>query len=142
MLELATYEKLDHIFVTDADALRQWLFASPVVSALVAEVEGAMVGYAIYYRSFSSFLGRPGCWLEDLYVSPEHRGTGIGKGLLTELARLAVENAYGRVEWAVLDWNQPAIDFYERIGADVMPDWRLCRLTGEKLAAFAAKSPA
>lgn len=136
MRELAVYEKLEHLFVADSDGLRQWLFTSPVASALVAEMGGETVGYAVYFRSFSTFLGRPGIWLEDLYVTPELRGTGIGKSLLSELAREAVAGGCGRLEWAVLDWNQPAIDFYERIGADVMPDWRMCRLAGEKLERF------
>lgn len=138
MIELARYEKLDHIFVNDAETLRQWLFASPVASALIAEIDGAAIGYAVFFRSFSSFLGKPGYWLEDLYVTPEHRGSGVGKALLAELARVAVSEQCGRVEWAVLDWNQTAIDFYQRIGADVMRDWRVCRLDGEKLQRFAA----
>jgi GNAT superfamily N-acetyltransferase len=138
ILELARYEKLEHIFVNSADELRRWLFSdSPVAGCFVAERDSEIVGYAIYFRSFSTFLGKPGFWLEDLYVTPAMRGTGIGKSLLKKLARTAVEAGHARVEWAVLEWNQPAIDFYQSIGANLMPDWRLCRLTDDNLRSFA-----
>ena len=105
--------------------------------AVVGEVEGCVVAFALYFTNFSTFLGRPGLYLEDLYVQPAHRGTGLGKALLRHLGALALQRGCGRFEWSVLDWNQRAIDFYEKMGADVMPDWRICRLTGERLAAFA-----
>jgi GNAT superfamily N-acetyltransferase len=137
--ELATYEKLEHLVVNSADELRRWIFTdSPVAGAFVAEIADEIVGYAIYFRTFSTFLGKPGFWMEDLYVRPEQRGSGIGKALLRRLASAALEKGHARVEWAVLDWNQPAIDFYESIGAQLMPDWRMCRLTGDKLESFAS----
>lgn len=138
MLELARYEKLDHLFVTQEQDLSKWLFESPISSAFVALDGDHIVGYAVFFRSFSTFLGKPGFWLEDIYVTPSHRGKGIGKDLLRTIAREAVEHGHARVEWAVLDWNQPAIDFYKSIGATVMEDWRVCRLTGQELDRFAA----
>jgi GNAT superfamily N-acetyltransferase len=95
------------------------------------------VGFALFFRNFSTFLGRPGLFLEDLYVRPEARSKGIGKALLVHLARLAVERGAGRLDWNVLDWNEPAIGFYQRLGATVLPDWRTCRLTGDALRALA-----
>jgi GNAT superfamily N-acetyltransferase len=139
MHELAVFEKLDHIFVNTAAELKQWLFSgSPVASAYVAEMNSEVIGYAVVFRSFSTFLGRPGVWLEDLYVTPAMRGSGVGKALLRHVASSVVENGYGRLEWSVLDWNQNAIDFYEYIGAEILQEWRVCRLTGEKLEQFAA----
>jgi GNAT superfamily N-acetyltransferase len=112
-----------------------------VVEAVVAEVasEGAgqVVGFALFFTNFSTFLGQPGLYLEDLYVQPAHRGAGLGKALLKHLGALAVARGYGRFEWSVLDWNVNAIAFYEKMGATVMPDWRICRVTGDALQAFA-----
>jgi GNAT superfamily N-acetyltransferase len=141
MLELAVFEKLDHMFVSTAPDLRRWLFSgSPAASAYVAESAGEIIGYAVVFRSFSTFLGKPGVWLEDLYVTPALRGTGVGKALLRHVASSVVENGYGRLEWSVLDWNQGAIDFYGHIGAEILTDWRVCRLSGDKLQRFAAPS--
>jgi GNAT superfamily N-acetyltransferase len=139
MRELAVYEKLDHIFVGAEEDMKKWLFSgSPAAAGFVAEKDGVIVGYAIYFRSFSTFLGKPGIWLEDLYVSPALRGQGIGKALLKRLAVTAAEGGHARLEWSVLDWNQPAIDFYAAIGAEIMGEWRICRMDGERLSRFAA----
>ncbi len=135
--ELAVFEKLEHLVVVTPDSLHPHLFGSrPAAEAVVGEVEGRVVAFALFFTNFSTFLGRPGLYLEDLYVQPAHRGTGLGKALLSHLGALAVERDCGRFEWSVLDWNQRAIDFYEKMGATVMPDWRICRLTGDKLLAF------
>jgi len=137
---LAEFEKLTHLVKITPEKLRPHLFGErPVVEALVADVagEGAareVVAFALYFTNFSTFLGKPGLYLEDLYVQPSHRGAGIGEALLKRLAQIAVERDYGRFEWSVLDWNADAIRFYERMGATVMPEWRICRVTGEALA--------
>jgi GNAT superfamily N-acetyltransferase len=120
------------------EKLRPHLFGErPVAEAWVAEVEGdggrEVVAFALFFTNFSTFLAQPGLYLEDLFVKPEHRGAGIGEALLKRLAQLAVERGCGRFEWSVLDWNENAIRFYERMGATVMPDWRVCRLTGDAL---------
>jgi GNAT superfamily N-acetyltransferase len=104
----------------------------------VAEVAGQGVGFALFFHNYSTFLTQPGIYLEDLFVLPEYRGQGIGKSLLTYLAQLAVTRNCGRLEWSVLDWNAPAIAFYERMGADVLPDWQTCRVTGNALTSLAA----
>ena len=136
--ELAGFEQLTHLVVVTPESLRPHLFgARPVAEAVVGEVEGRVVAFALFFTNFSTFLGQPGLYLEDLYVQPAHRGTGLGKALLQHLGALAVQRGCGRFEWSVLDWNQRAIDFYQKMGATVMPDWRICRLTGERLAAFA-----
>jgi GNAT superfamily N-acetyltransferase len=136
--ELALFEKLEHLVVVTPESLRPHLFGPrPVAEAVVGEVGGSVVAFALFFTNFSTFLGQPGLYLEDLYVQPAHRGTGLGKALLQHLGALAVARGCGRFEWSVLDWNQRAIDFYEKMGAAVMPDWRICRLTGERLAAFA-----
>lgn len=129
--ELAEFEKLTHIFAATEDGLRDALFgARPSIEALVAENEGRIVGYALFFHNYSSFVGKRGLYLEDVYVQPSQRGSGLGTALLRRLAALAVERRCGRFEWTVLDWNQPAISFYEKMGATVMPDWRVVRLTG------------
>lgn len=136
--ELAEFEKLAHLVVVTPESLQPHLFGPrPVAEAVVGEVQGQVVAFALFFTNFSTFLGRPGLYLEDLYVQPAHRGTGLGKALLQHLGALAVQRGCGRFEWSVLDWNQRAIDFYQSMGADVMPDWRICRLSGERLAAFA-----
>jgi GNAT superfamily N-acetyltransferase len=133
--ELAVYEKLEHLCTGTRQALDDSLFGTrPAAEVLVADLGGEIVGFALFLPTFSTFLARPGLWLEDLYVQPAHRGSGLGGRLLRAVAALAVERRCGRFEWAVLDWNAPAIAFYERMGATVMPDWRLCRITGEPLA--------
>jgi GNAT superfamily N-acetyltransferase len=135
--ELAEFEKLAHLVVVTPQLLSAHLFGpKPVVEAVVAEAAGQVVGFALFFTNFSTFLGKPGLYLEDLYVQPAHRGTGLGKALLQHLGALAVARDYGRFEWSVLDWNVNAIAFYEKMGATVMPDWRICRVTGEALKAF------
>jgi GNAT superfamily N-acetyltransferase len=135
--ELAAYEKLSHMVVVTPESLHTHLFGPrPVAEAVVGEVDGCVVAFALFFTNFSTFLGQPGLYLEDLYVQPAHRGTGLGKALLQHLGALAVERGCGRFEWSVLDWNQPAIDFYRAMGATVMPDWRICRLAGPALMTF------
>jgi GNAT superfamily N-acetyltransferase len=137
--ELAEYERLRHeAVVTEAD-LHETLFGERRYAEVVfAEVEGEAVGFALYFHNYSTFLGRPGLYLEDLYVRPEARGRGIGRRLLTHLARIARERNCGRMEWAVLDWNESAIGFYRALGARPMDDWTVFRLTGPALDALAA----
>ena len=137
---LAEFERLSHLLEVTPETLHPHLFgARPVAEALVVQRGEKLVAFALFFNNFSTFLGRPGLYLEDLFVEPEHRGEGIGAALLTRLAQLAVERGCGRFEWSVLDWNESAIRFYERLGATVMPDWRICRVTGDALAAFAAR---
>ena len=132
---LAEYEKLSHEVVATPELLEKWLFGErPVAEVLIAEWEGLPRGFALFFHNFSTFLGRPGFYLEDLYVQPEFRGRGIGKALLLRLARLAVERGYGRLEWSVLDWNEPAIRFYKSLGAKPMDEWTVFRLTGDGLS--------
>jgi GNAT superfamily N-acetyltransferase len=136
---LAEYEKLSHQVVVDEARLREHLFGPrPYAEVLLAEDGGQVVGYALFFHTYSTFLGRPSLYLEDLFVLPEQRGRGHGKALLARLARLAVERDCGRFEWMVLDWNTPAIQFYESLGAALAPEWKLCRMTGEALQRFAA----
>jgi GNAT superfamily N-acetyltransferase len=136
--ELAEFEDLSHLVVVTPDALALHLFGPrPVAEAVVAEVGGQTVAFALFFTNFSTFLGQPGLYLEDLYVQPAHRGTGLGKALLQHLGALAVARGCGRFEWSVLDWNENAIRFYEKMGATVLPDWRICRVTGDALKAFA-----
>lgn len=135
--ELADFEKLSHLVVVTPQSLHPHLFGPrPAAEAVVAEVEGSIAAFALFFTNFSTFLGQPGLYLEDLYVQPAHRAGGLGKALLRHLGALAVERGCGRFEWSVLDWNQNAIRFYEKMGATVMPDWRICRVTGDALAAF------
>lgn len=135
--ELAEFERLTHLVQTSADTLGPHLFGPrPAVECQVGEVDGRVVAFALYFTNFSTFLAKPGLYLEDLYVQPAQRGTGLGKALLQRLGAIAVERGYGRFEWSVLDWNEGAIRFYERMGATVLPDWRICRVTGDALRAF------
>lgn len=139
--ELADYEKAPHEVVATPGLLRDALFGpDPAVYALMAEdgETGEVVGFALWFRNFSTWLGRHGVYLEDLYVRPSHRGHGYGKALLQELARIAVERGYGRFEWWVLDWNTPAIDFYRSIDAVPMDEWTVYRVTGDALGRLAA----
>lgn len=139
--ELAEYEKLRHEVVTDEAALQAALFApSPKVFALIAEHDGAPAGFALYFYNFSTFLGRHGIYLEDLYISPEKRGKGIGKRVLAYLADKTLREGCGRLEWSVLDWNTPALDFYGAIGAAPMDEWTVQRLTGQALADLAQEN--
>lgn len=136
--ELADFEQLTHLVRVTPETLQPHLFGPrPVAEALVGEVEGQVVAFALFFTNFSTFLGQPGLYLEDLYVQPAHRRSGLGSALLQRLAALAVQRGCGRFEWSVLDWNANAIDFYRRMGATVMPDWRICRVTGPALAALA-----
>ena len=133
--ELAAFERLTHLVEVTPASLAPHLFGHrPAAEAVVAERRGAVVAFALFFTNFSNFLGKPGLYLEDLYVQPAERGSGLGRALLEHLARLAVARGCGRFEWSVLDWNERAIGFYERLGATVMPDWRICRVTGEALA--------
>jgi GNAT superfamily N-acetyltransferase len=137
--DLAEYERAAHEVRLTPDSLRGALFAAePAVHAHVAEVDGVVVGFAIWFVSYSTWLGQHGIYLEDLYVEPEHRGAGLGRQLLAALAQTAVERGYGRVEWSVLNWNTPAIGFYGSLGARPMDEWTVHRLDGEALTALAA----
>ncbi|MDY5986594.1 N-acetyltransferase family protein [Sporofaciens sp. SGI.106] len=131
--ELATYENmLDEVVATE-ELLKEWLFDKKAAEVLFALEEGKEVGFALFFHNFSTFLGRAGIYLEDLYVKPEYRGKGYGKALLKELARIAVERGCGRLEWSCLDWNQPSIDFYLSLDAKPMDEWTLYRAAGETL---------
>ena len=136
--ELAIYEKAESSVQTDEAGIRASLFgADAKAQALVCERDGRAIGYAVYFYNYSTWLGRNGIYLEDLYVSPEHRGSGAGKALLQHIARLAVEQGCGRFEWSVLDWNTPAIDFYRAAGALPQDEWTVYRLQGDALRRFA-----
>ncbi len=136
--ELAVYEHLEHEARATPEAFRQHLFGPrPFAEAMLAEVEGAPVGFALYFHTFSTFRGQPSLYLEDLFVRPDHRGQGIGKAILRRLARLAVERGCGRLEWAVLDWNAPSIGFYKSLGARPMDEWTVYRLDNEALIRLA-----
>jgi len=136
---LAEYERLRHECVATDDLLRQTLFgAKPFAEVVIAEWEGAPAGFALFFHNYSTFLARPGIYLEDLFVRPEHRARGIGKALLQHLASLAVARGCGRLEWSVLDWNVDAIGFYEKLGARPQDDWTVYRVTGEALTRLAA----
>ncbi|MEM5435317.1 GNAT family N-acetyltransferase [Paraburkholderia diazotrophica] len=141
MRELAEFEKLTHLFIATEEGVHDALFgARPSAEALVAERAGKIIGYALFFHNYSTFLGRRGLYLEDLYVQPAERGTGLGSKMLRHLAALAVERQCGRFEWSVLDWNQPAIDFYQKMGATVLPDWRIVRVTGDALEQLASSA--
>ena len=136
--ELAVYEKAPQEVVTTPDEIRETLFATgSKTEALIAESEGKAVGYAVFFTSYSTWLGRNGIYMEDLYVSPDYRGQGAGIALLKNIAQCAVQRQCGRLEWSVLDWNQPAIDFYLSIGALPQSEWVRYRLDGEALIKFA-----
>ena len=136
--ELAEYEKLGHEVVAGPESIRLHLFGpSPRAEAILAEVDGRPVGFALFFHNFSTFLGRPGMYLEDLFVRPAHRGTGIGRSLLAALAKVAHERGCGRLDWAVLDWNEPAQAFYKSIGARPVDDWTIYRLDADAMRALA-----
>jgi GNAT superfamily N-acetyltransferase len=136
--ELACYERLEHEVLGTAAELEEDLFgARPYAEALVVEDAGHVVGFALFFHNYSTFVGRPGLYLEDLFVRPEHRRKGHGFALLRELARLAVERRCGRLEWSVLKWNEPAIAFYRSLGAKAMDEWGTFRMTGDTIAALA-----
>ena len=137
---LARYEKLEHEVTGSADSLAADLGGEPpLIEALVGELEGKLIGFALFFHNYSTFLTKPGVHLEDLFVVPECRGQGLGRALLTGVAQLAREREAGRLEWNVLDWNAPAIGFYEKLGAEILADWRSCRVTGEALARLAGQ---
>ena len=137
---LAEFEHLEHLMQATPEKLAPHLFGPrPAAEALVVDCGPRVVGFALFFTNFSTFLAKPGLYLEDLFVEPELRGRGIGQAVLTRLAELAAERGCGRFEWSVLDWNVNAIRFYERMGATVMPDWRICRIAGDTLAAYGAK---
>ena len=139
--ELAVYEKLEAMMVsTTADFERELFGPEAIVECLIAREDGHAVGFALFFHNFSTFLGRRGLYLEDLFVQPAHRGKGYGKALLVRLAQIAVERRCGRFEWSVLDWNEPSICFYEAMGAKVLPEWRIVRTTGDSLAALATRT--
>ena len=136
--ELADFESLQHQFVATVEDLEQGLTGdNNAAEALVAEVENVIVGYAIFFPSYSTFIGKPGMWLEDLYVKPDFRGQGIGKALILAVNALAEERGCQRLEWSVLDWNERAIKFYESLGADVMSEWKTTRLDREGIEGLA-----
>lgn len=139
--ELADYEELSHQVVATEELLQLQLFGpKPRAEVVILEAgDGEPAGFALFFHNFSTFLARPGIYLEDLFVRPQYRGSGFGKALLLHLAKLAVEHECGRLEWAVLDWNAPAIGFYESLGAKMMNEWKVFRLTGDALENLAAK---
>lgn len=144
--QLADYEKLSHLVVATEQMVRTELFGPrPVVECVVGwdgpDGSAQAVGFALFFHNFSTFLARRGLYLEDLFIVPAARGRGYGKALMLHLARLAVQRGCGRFEWSVLDWNQPAIDFYRALGAEVLPDWRVCRVTGEALERLGSAAP-
>lgn len=140
--ELAEYERLSHEVVATEEALQKWLFGErPVAEVAIGDDEDGPAGFALFFHNFSTFLGRPGIYLEDLYVRPEFRGRGVGRVLLTHLAKLAKERGCGRLEWSVLDWNGPAIGFYESLGASLVDGWTVYRVTGEALEELTRRQP-
>ncbi|MDR0821244.1 MAG: GNAT family N-acetyltransferase [Oscillospiraceae bacterium] len=137
--ELAEYEHLRDFVTTDVATLQHWLFNKHGAEVIVADVDDAVVGYALFFSNFSTFLGKAGLYLEDLYIQPKFRGNGIGKALLVHLAGIAVERDYGRMEWSCLDWNKPSIEFYLSLGAKAQHGWTGYRLEGETLVDVAKK---
>jgi GNAT superfamily N-acetyltransferase len=138
--ELAEYEKLAHEVVASEADFQEALFGPrPVIEAVIASIDGEPVGYALFFPNFSTFLGKLGLYLEDLYVRPRARGLGAGRALLEHLARIAVDRGWGRFEWAVLDWNEPSIGFYKKMGARPMDEWTIFRMTGEPLRRLAGR---
>jgi GNAT superfamily N-acetyltransferase len=140
--ELAVYEKLEEHAKATHESLHRHLFGPrPAAEVILAEVDGSTVGFALFFTTFSTFRGQPGLYLEDLFVRPEHRGRGVGRALLSSLARIAVERDYGRMEWMALDWNAPAIGFYLKLGAQALDDWTAFRVVDESLRRLAATAP-
>lgn len=144
---LAEYEKLSHAVTGNVASLEAHLFGKPgsdkshhrpYAEAIIAEFAGQAVGFSLFFYNYSTFLTQPGIYIEDLFVLPEYRGRGIGKRLVSYVAELAVSRNCGRLEWSVLDWNKPAIGFYQRIGASILDEWRICRVTGNSLSSLAS----
>lgn len=141
--ELAEYEHLLHEVVATEEKLQSCLFGPrPYAEVVFACLDDEPVGFALFFHNFSTFLGQPGIYLEDLFVRPAYRGKGLGKALMMRLARRCVEEGYARFEWSVLDWNAPSIAFYESIGAQVLPDWKICRMSGDALTSFGRRARA
>jgi GNAT superfamily N-acetyltransferase len=138
--ELAEYEKLLHEVVATEELLHEWLFVKKTAEVIFAGYQGKAIGFALFFHNFSTFLGRSGIYLEDLYVRQEFRGLGIGKTMLRKLAEIALERGCGRLEWWCLDWNQSSVDFYLSLGAEPMDDWTVYRISGDTLTALAGKS--
>lgn len=137
ILKLAEYEKMLDDVVATPELLKEWIFEKKKAEVIFALEDGKEVGFVLFFHNFSTFLGRAGIYLEDLFVLPEHRGKGYGKGLLKALAKIACERGCGRLEWSCLDWNKPSIDFYLSLGATPMDEWTVYRIAGEKLKEFA-----
>ena len=135
--ELADYEKMADEVVANEDLLEEWIFDKQKAEVIFAVADGKEVGFALFFHNFSTFLGRAGIYLEDLYVKQEYRGKGYGKSILKKLASIAVERGCGRLEWWCLDWNKPSIDFYLSLGAEPMSDWTVYRITGDTLSSLA-----
>lgn len=135
--QLAIYEKMEDQVVATEELLKEWIFEKQAAEVLFAVADGQEVGFALFFHNYSTFLGRAGIYLEDLFVMPAHRGKGCGKALLKKLASIAVERGCGRLEWSCLDWNQPSIDFYRSLGAVPMDDWTVYRVTGDTLRVLA-----
>ena len=141
IVELAVFEKLEHMVVATEELLHEGLFGTrPACEAIVGEENGEVVAFALFFHNFSTFLTKKGLYLEDLYVRQSHRGKGYGTQLLSKLAQIAVERNCGLFEWSVLDWNEPAIGFYQTMGAEILPEWRICRVTGEALDHLARRA--
>ena len=137
---LAVYEKMEDEVIATEDLLREWIFEKKKAEVIFALEDGVEVGFALFFHNFSTFLGRAGIYLEDLFVLPEYRGKGYGKGLIRTLAQIAVERGCGRLEWWCLDWNRPSIDFYLGLGAEPMDEWTTYRVAGERLLALAEET--
>lgn len=135
--ELASYEKMLDEVIADEGLLKEWIFEKKKAEVIFACADGKEIGFAVFFHNFSTFLGRSGLYLEDLYIMPEYRGKGFGKAVLRKLAQIAMERGCGRLEWWCLDWNRPSIDFYRSLGAEPMDDWTVYRLTGETLKKLA-----
>jgi len=138
--DLAEYERLSDEVVTNEETLREWIFEKRRAEVIFPTLDGTEIGYALYFYNFSTFLGRAGLYIEDLYIKPEYRGRGFGKATLAELARIAVEHECGRLEWWCLDWNKPSIEFYLSLGAKPMEDWTVFRIAGEGLTDLAKQN--
>jgi GNAT superfamily N-acetyltransferase len=141
ILGLAKYEQLSDKVTGSPDLLRSHLFCDkPYAAAIVAELEDRIIGYALFFHTYSTFLTQPGLYLEDVFVASEYRRQGVGKALIASVAKIAFDRGCGRLEWSVLEWNQNAIEFYQSLGAKVLPEWRICRMTVDILAEIANKS--
>jgi len=134
---LAEYEHLSHLLEVEETKLQKYIFKEKMVEVIIAEYDGKPAGFAMFFNNFSSFLGKPGIYIEDLYVKPEFRGKGLGKYLLSYLAKLVQERKFGRLEWSCLDWNEPSIKFYKNLGAQTRDEWTIYRISGENLAKLA-----